>query len=78
METYRAYALNASGSIVRQAYFDARDDDEATEWVRGWDPVLECELWQGHRKITVLRARALIPQAAAPPRMTSTVGLPPR
>ena len=53
-ENYRYYCLDAAGKLHDAAWFEAKSDDDAIEFVRTEHPNSKCEIWQGKRLVASL------------------------
>jgi hypothetical protein len=63
---YRVYGLDVRSHIVRTAYFQAATDEEAIDWARAWMPTTNREIWQGRRKVLLIKAQDKGPPKSNP------------
>lgn len=58
MHHYRLYCLDPQMHILERREFDAEDDEAAVALVARAEADVDTEIWEDHRKVAVVRARA--------------------
>ena len=63
MADYRLYGLDGVNKVASGEWFEAEDDQAAIEVAKTMMDGHDCELWQGGRKIALIKSRRRRPRS---------------